>query len=163
MSVEDLEPEFDNTQEYQRDLRMHQARLDGEISGERFKEYLIETGKANTRFLKRYSCPGPENQTLQPKRLKASACTPEHGMMQGRIKAGLSACIRHPNGDCAKLPNEINKDWEPKLRYPEFWEKRDEERERLERHEMGICESQAFRARRFAKLSSAFGKGLNVP
>ena len=53
MSVEDLEPEFDNTQEYQRDLRMHQARLDGEISGERFKEYLIETGTANNRFLKR--------------------------------------------------------------------------------------------------------------
>ena len=161
MSVEDLEPEFDNTQEYQRGLRMHNYRLQGEISDKFFKDYLIASGKANNRLLKRYSV--AEDQTPQPKRLKASACTPEHGMMQGRIKAGLSACIRHPNGDCAKLPNEINKDWEPKLRYPEFWEKRDEERERLERHEMGICESQAFRARRFAKLSSAFGKGLNVP
>jgi len=161
MSVEDMEPEFDNTQEHLRDLRMRHLRDQGHISEDFFKAYLIEAGKANNLLLKRYSVAA--EQTPQPKRLKASPCTPEHGMMQGRIKAGLSACIRHPNGDCHKLPNEINKDWEPKVRHPGFLEKPENERERLERHEMGIAESQAFRARKFARSSLAFGTGRNVP
>jgi hypothetical protein len=96
MSVEDLEPEFDDTQAHQENCRMREFRDKGEISEEFFKEYLIRSGKANKLLLKRYS--GEVAQTPQPKRLKASACTPEQGMMEGRIKSGLSACIRHPNG-----------------------------------------------------------------
>ena len=61
---------------------MHNYRLEGEISDKFFKEYLKASGKANNRFLKRYAV--PEDQMPQPKRLKASACTLEHGMMQGR-------------------------------------------------------------------------------
>ena len=94
--MEDLEPEFDDTQEHLRDLRMRHFRDQGDISEEFFKAYLIEKGKANNLLLKRYSVAA--DQTPQPKRLKASACTPEHGMVEGRIKSGLSACIRHPNG-----------------------------------------------------------------
>ena len=73
MSVEDLEPESDNTQEYRRDLRMHHYRLQGDISDTLFKDYLKASGKANNRLLKRYSV--TEDQTPQPKRLKASSCT----------------------------------------------------------------------------------------
>jgi hypothetical protein len=96
MSVEDLEPEFDNTQAHEENCRMRVLRDQGEVSEEFFKQYLIRSGKANNLLLKRYSV--AVDQTPQPKRLKASACTPEHGMMKGRIKSGLSACIRHPNG-----------------------------------------------------------------
>ena len=52
---------------------------------------------------------------------------------------------------------------EPKLRYPDFWTIPEAKREKLERHEMGISEAQCFRARRFARMSGAFGRGLNVP
>jgi hypothetical protein len=45
------------------------------------------------------------------------------------------------------------------MRYPDFFTMLRDKRERLERHEMGMAESQAFRARRFAKASLAFGQG----
>ena len=51
----------------------------------------------------------------------------------------------------------------PKLRYPDFWTIPEAKREGLERHEMCIAEAQCFRARKFAKLSGAFGKGKNIP
>ena len=57
----------------------------------------------------------------------------------------------------------VAKDWEPKARYPDFWRVTEEKREQLERHEMGIAEAQCFRARKFARLSGAVGKGKNVP
>ena len=40
----------------------------------------------------------PEGQTPKAKRVKVSACTPQPGMKEARIKNGLSACIKHPNG-----------------------------------------------------------------
>ena len=40
----------------------------------------------------------PEGQTPKTKRVKVSACTPQLGMKEARIKNGLSACIKHPNG-----------------------------------------------------------------
>jgi hypothetical protein len=49
------------------------------------------------------------------------------------------------------------------MRYPNFFDMPEGKRERIEVHEMGIAESQAFRARRFAKSSGAFGRGKNVP
>ena len=132
-----------------------------------------------------------ESQTPETKRAKVSACTPELGMKEARIKNGLSACIKHPNGDCpqparqiqlmsdaefleaepSKEPgneakgrvHEITQDWEPKSRYPDFWKVTEGKRERLERHEMGIAEAQCFRARKFAKRCGAFGKGKNIP
>ena len=52
---------------------------------------------------------------------------------------------------------------EPKCRYPDFWTIPEAKREKLERHEMGVSEAQCFRARKFAMMSGAFGRGLNVP
>jgi len=46
--------------------------------------------------------PEGEGETPKPKRgrkVKVSACTPELGMKEARIKSGLSACIKHPNGN----------------------------------------------------------------
>ena len=40
----------------------------------------------------------PEGQTPKTKRVKVSACTPQPGMKEARIKNGLSACMKHPNG-----------------------------------------------------------------
>ena len=40
----------------------------------------------------------PEGQTPKPKRVKVSACTPQAGMKEARIRIGLSACSKHPNG-----------------------------------------------------------------
>ena len=54
-------------------------------------------------------------------------------------------------------------DVEPKPKYSDFWTIPEAKRENLERHEMGISEAQCFRARRFARMSGAFGRGLNVP
>ena len=43
--------------------------------------------------------PRPKPVTPKPTRgRKVSACTPEFGMKEARIKAGLAACLRHPNG-----------------------------------------------------------------
>ena len=38
------------------------------------------------------------SQTPKAKRVKVSACTPEVGMEEARIRSGLSACSKHPNG-----------------------------------------------------------------
>ena len=54
-------------------------------------------------------------------------------------------------------------DVEPKPKYSDFWTIPEAKREGLERHEMCIAEAQCFRARKFAKLSGAFGKGKNIP
>ena len=40
----------------------------------------------------------PEGQTPKAKRIKITACTPEPGMKEARIKAGFSACSKHLNG-----------------------------------------------------------------
>ena len=40
----------------------------------------------------------PKGQTPKPKRVKASACTPQAGMKEARIRNCLSACSKHPNG-----------------------------------------------------------------
>ena len=52
---------------------------------------------------------------------------------------------------------------EPKCRYPDFWTIPEAKREKLERHEMGVSEAQCFRARKFSKMSGAFGLGKNIP
>jgi len=40
-----------------------------------------------------------EGETPKVKKVrKVSACTPQPGMKEARIRAGLSACIKHPNG-----------------------------------------------------------------
>ena len=52
---------------------------------------------------------------------------------------------------------------EPKCRYPDFWTIPEAKRAGLERHEMSIAEAHCFKARKFSKMSGAFGKGLNVP
>ena len=59
--------------------------------------------------------------------------------------------------------HEVAKDWEPKLRYPDYWRATGEWREQTERREMGFAEAQCLRARRFARMSGCFGKGKNVP
>ena len=52
----------------------------------------------------------PEGQTPKAKRVKVSACTPQPGMKAARIKNGLSACSKHPNGqsDLQLKPIYIN-------------------------------------------------------
>ena len=52
---------------------------------------------------------------------------------------------------------------EPKCRCPDFWSGPEARREQLERHEMGVSEAQCLRARKFAMMSGAFGRGFNVP
>ena len=58
---------------------------------------------------------------------------------------------------------EVPQEWEPKLRYPDFWTIPEGKREGLERHEMSVAESSCWRARKFHKSCAAFGKGKNVP
>ena len=62
-----------------------------------------------------------------------------------------------------KKVNEIDSEWEPSPRYPDFSKLKEAKREELERFEMRFAENQCMRARRFAKKCGAFGQGKNVP
>ena len=118
------EHELDNytEQEEERCRRLTESRDKGLISNEYYQKFLYESGRlanppkwprmAELRLRRMQRADASDEQLevllgLQPeegktpkvkKVRKVSACTPQPGMKEARIRAGLSACSKHPNG-----------------------------------------------------------------
>ena len=109
-------------QEEEEFRRLTESRDRGFISDQYYQKYLYESGRikpplkwprmAELRLRRMQRADASDEQLeallgLQPeegetpkvkKVRKVSACTPQPGMKEARIRAGLSACSKHPNG-----------------------------------------------------------------